>query len=183
MKPGLTAAILMGGQSRRMGQPKHAVVLPDGRTMLDTVAEVAATVADEVVLLGPCVDGYRSITDYRPGEGPVAGIESLLRSNCSTRCLILACDMPRLTPDGLAPILRPQSAPIVVFSTGGSDAISPLPMVIRRDTCEAVTDYLDAGGRSIHGLLKEIPHSDIPLDPLRADEMQSVNTPGDLNRL
>ncbi|MDP6600780.1 MAG: molybdenum cofactor guanylyltransferase [Phycisphaerales bacterium] len=183
MNTGLTAAVLMGGQSRRMGHPKHAVALRNGRTMLDTVAEVAAKVADDVVLLGPPVDGYRSIADHRPGEGPVAGIESLLRSHCSTRCLILACDMPRLTPEGLAPILIPHITPVVVFSTPGSDTISPLPMVIRRDAAEAVTEYLDAGGRSIRGLLEQVPHSAIPLDPERADQIQSVNTPGDLSSL
>ena len=39
-----TVAILIGGQSKRMGSPKHLVELPNGKTMLDMMLEFASTV-------------------------------------------------------------------------------------------------------------------------------------------
>src|SRR5256885_9103738 len=50
-RPGLSAAILTGGQSRRMGRDKALLVL-DGRTLLERTLATLAEVADEVIIVG-----------------------------------------------------------------------------------------------------------------------------------
>ena len=47
-----TIAILIGGQSSRMGMPKHEVVLPNGQTMLDMMISFAEKSASRVVVVG-----------------------------------------------------------------------------------------------------------------------------------
>lgn len=70
-----TGAILMGGRSTRMGTPKHAIMLPDGRAMIEHVADVLRPVCPRQVVLGPQspLPGVHAIPDLRQGFGPLAG--------------------------------------------------------------------------------------------------------------
>ena len=76
-----TVAILLGGQSTRMGEPKHLAKLPKGNTMLSIMAAFAKQISPQVVIVGGEVQGFNSIQDLRLNAGPVAGIEALLHSN------------------------------------------------------------------------------------------------------
>jgi molybdenum cofactor guanylyltransferase len=79
--PSITAYILAGGRSSRMGRDK-AMLLLAGRTLLARAVATARTVATEVVLLGdrPDLQGAdRAIPDLHPGCGPVGGMETALR--------------------------------------------------------------------------------------------------------
>ena len=77
-----TVAILIGGQSKRMGSPKHLVELPNGKTMLEQMLDFALRTADNVVISGGDVDGYISIHDNREKQGPVSGIEASSTHPC-----------------------------------------------------------------------------------------------------
>jgi hypothetical protein len=46
------AGVLAGGHSRRMGQPKALLALPDGRHLIEHVIGVASEVTRDVVILG-----------------------------------------------------------------------------------------------------------------------------------
>lgn len=98
-----TGAILIGGRSTRMGTPKHAIALPDGRAMIEHVADVLRQVCPRLVVLGPDspLPGVPAIPDLRPGLGPLAGIEALLASGLDDTYLVVPCDMPRLTAEVL----------------------------------------------------------------------------------
>jgi molybdopterin-guanine dinucleotide biosynthesis protein A len=99
---GLTAAILVGGQSRRMGTNKALLTIAtDGTTVVESVARKLSQVADEVVLVGMDHTGYAFldlpwITDLVPGAGPLGGIYSALMETGCPNVLVTACDMPFL---------------------------------------------------------------------------------------
>jgi molybdopterin-guanine dinucleotide biosynthesis protein A len=65
-----TVAILIGGQSERMGRPKHLVTLPNGKTMLEMMLEFASSVGNKTIILGGEVDGEHCIQDLRKQQGP-----------------------------------------------------------------------------------------------------------------
>ncbi len=99
----LSAAILAGGQSRRMGTDKALLRLtPDGPTLIELVLAVARTVADDVFLVANddrlAWLGLRTVPDAFPGAGSLGGIYSAVAGAREEHCLVVACDMPFLDP-------------------------------------------------------------------------------------
>ena len=103
MKP--AAFVLAGGRSSRMGRDK-ALLLFDGRPLVQHVANQAGVVSHPVTLVGSASRyanlGYPVIEDIFPGNGPLGGIHAALAHTVSDWNLILACDMPQATPDFLS---------------------------------------------------------------------------------
>jgi molybdopterin-guanine dinucleotide biosynthesis protein A len=174
-----TVAILIGGESRRMGTPKHDIELPSGQTMLDCTVAFALTLSNSMVIVGGKVDGYRCIQDRRESHGPVAGIEVLLESGIDDRYLVIGCDMPRLSLEVIEPLFQQEEAAIYTHDK----TVIGLPFVILSSALNPCTEYLNSGKRSIKGFIATIPHIEIPVNDETAALLQSVNTPDDLNKL
>ena len=174
-----TVAILIGGESRRMGTPKHDIELPSGQTMLDCTVAFARTLSNSMVIVGGEVGGYRCIQDRRESHGPVAGIEALLESGIDDRYLVVGCDMPRLSLEVIEPLFQQDEAAIYTHH----ETVIGLPLVLHSSALNACTEYLDSGKRSIKGFVKTIPHTEISVCDETAALLQSVNTPDDLNKL
>ena len=105
-KTNIAACVLVGGQSKRMGRPKHSVVIPgDGRTFLDRICDEIDHVYPSVIS-GRYIslranqiierDGYKCVCDRYEAIGPLGGIASVLadaKRDGFDAILILACDM------------------------------------------------------------------------------------------
>ena len=102
---GLTAAILVGGQSRRMGEDKALLTIePGGVTVVESVVRALGAVTSEIVLVGSNTSAYAfldlpRIADAVPGAGPLGGIQAALTGTGSSHILVMACDMPFLSAD------------------------------------------------------------------------------------
>jgi molybdopterin-guanine dinucleotide biosynthesis protein A len=184
----LVGAILVGGASRRMGQPKHALRLADGRTLLEHVAAALAPVCDELVLLGgavqpPPAGPWRRVADLRPGEGPLAGIEALLAAGLAERHLVCPCDVPRVTSALLAALAAPSARPATVLQVEGEAAPRPLPACFTSAALAAVSAALDAGARSVRGVIAALDAEVVAAPVEWAALLQNVNEPGDVARL
>src|ERR1700739_221968 len=96
----LTAFILAGGRSTRMGTHK-AFVLLDGRMLLARALDLARSLTSDVRIVGDPSKfaSFASVVeDQFPGCGPLAGLHAALHSSQTDLNLILAVDMPFLTP-------------------------------------------------------------------------------------
>jgi molybdopterin-guanine dinucleotide biosynthesis protein A len=173
-----TIAILIGGQSKRMGSPKHLVRLRGGNTMLEAMLQFASTLSKRIVILGGEITGQHCIPDLRQKQGPLAGIEALLHSGEDTKYVVVGCDMPSITLDAVAPLL--QCSTSALFSS--NNRLLGLPLLVYGNVNTACSAYLDEGGRSIHGFVSTIENTVIPLHKKDAEIFQSVNSPDDLNK-
>lgn len=98
------AAILCGGQSRRMGCDKSiALVNPQGSPLLAAQARELATRFGEVALVTndlaklariPELSAFKQLPDLHPGAGPAGAIHTALRAMDGQALFIMACDMP-----------------------------------------------------------------------------------------
>ncbi|MCX6023428.1 MAG: molybdenum cofactor guanylyltransferase [Chloroflexi bacterium] len=99
----LTGAVLAGGMSRRLGRDKALLEL-GGLTLLERAIATLGSLADEVIVIGPegrasFAAGARVVPDAYPTAGPLGGIATALEAATTDRVLIVACDMPFLSPD------------------------------------------------------------------------------------
>ena len=102
MKTPLCAAVLVGGQSRRMGAPKYDI--PWGqRDLLHQAIQAAQAVVDEVVLVGrPLADrGLPCLEDVPEVDGPLSGLLALSRGRPEAQWIVLSCDMPWISEEAV----------------------------------------------------------------------------------
>ena len=173
-----TVGILIGGQSKRMGSPKHLVELPNGKTMLEMMLQFAASVGKQTVILGGEVGGQQCIPDLRIQQGHVAGIEALLHSNIDTNYLVVGCDMPLLQPSDIAKLLSHNNN--AAFSYKNKTV--GLPVCLHSDALSTCTAYLDSGGRSIRGFISELPCSTVEITSSQKLILTSLNSQDEINR-
>ena len=101
--PVLTAAVLAGGQSRRMGTDKALLPLvPGGPPLLRLVLDRVAAVTDDVLVVASGRPGYDAfgvpvVPDRFPDGGTLGGIATAIGAADGANVLVVACDMPFLS--------------------------------------------------------------------------------------
>jgi len=175
----ITAAILVGGSSRRMGRPKHDLVLDDGRTMIDFVLEACRCVTDRIVVSGPgdILPDLPHIADRRDGAGPLAGLEAILASGLDERYLLVPCDMPGLRGDDLSRLTE-CDGDIVVFESESDGMPRSLPAVFHTRVATDLTERIESEDRSLHGFIDRHGPETVPAPP--GDRLFNINDIDDL---
>lgn len=101
--PTLGGAVLAGGRSRRMGTDKALISL-DGVTLVERAVDALRSAgADPVVVIGgdrPAIEalGLDAVDDVWPGEGPLGGIITALRTVTTDSVAVLSCDLTAASP-------------------------------------------------------------------------------------
>jgi molybdopterin-guanine dinucleotide biosynthesis protein A len=115
----VSAAIMAGGKSRRMGQDKAWIEL-DGEPLIQRVATVLAAVADEVLIVANepryATLGLPVVPDRYPAGGALGGIATGVGAARHDTVLVAACDMPFLDAEVWRLLLRER---------GDADAVVP----------------------------------------------------------
>jgi molybdopterin-guanine dinucleotide biosynthesis protein A len=148
----LGGVILAGGQSRRMGRPKALLRLtPDGPTFIELARDALATVCAEVIVVinAPVTYaflGCRMTADQFPGLGGLAGIQAGLVASAHEHNLIVACDMPFLSPALLAAMAAEPRDYDVLIPRRADGELETMHAIYSRACLEPITEQLAAGG-------------------------------------
>ncbi len=104
----LSAIILAGGHSRRMGQDKALLTMPDGQPLLQRTARIAQQLTPDTVVVTPWPERYQPVlpptvrlVKEQTAAGPLSGFAQGWSQIHSDWCLLLACDLPYLDPTAL----------------------------------------------------------------------------------
>lgn len=175
----MLGAILSGGASARMGTPKHALVLPDGRTMIEHVHAALATVCTKIVTLSEheILRGVVQVPDRTNHLGPLGGLEALLASGLSSDYILVPCDMPRLTGDILRALLVATARPITALRVKTESAPRPLPLRLSDSLLPLIRARIDAGNLSVQGLLEAAEVEIVIAPPEWECALENINTP------
>jgi molybdopterin-guanine dinucleotide biosynthesis protein A len=98
--PRVSAVVLAGGQSRRMGRDK-AFLDFDGAMLIERVIERVQSVCAETIIVANDLETYARfglpvVRDVYPGKGSLGGIFSGLQAVSADYALVVACDLPFL---------------------------------------------------------------------------------------
>src|ERR1035441_2675073 len=179
--------VLAGGASSRMGRNK-ALLMLDGRALIDIVASAVREAAGNVTIIGPPeVYGHLGIPvipDRIADLGPLAGIETALSRTAAGWNLMVACDMPSVTPFTLRRILEeaaayPDAGCILPKSAEGF--VEPLCAAYHKRILSAITQALAAGTRKVTDALPKASTHYLRMtdDPA----FQNINTPDEWRRV
>lgn len=181
---GVSAVILAGGQSRRMGRDKASLIY-DGVPLIQRVFNVVSTVADEVVVVGgpaPDLKGtFRHIADPVEHAGPLAGLFTGLTHITSEVAIVVACDMPTIDPGVLKLLIDSLTPDADAVVPRDPDGHLQVIHAVYRKRCESTArELLNAGESSLKSLVRSL--NVIEITDLEAGRRSwfNVNTPDDL---
>ena len=151
--------ILVGGESSRMGSDKSRLPL-EGRSSVEMVADALQPVAARVRLVGSKSveeSSFERVPDLRLGWGPLAGIEAALHAATSDWSLIVACDLPFVTPELFERLLSHAGMADAVVPIQSDSHPQPLCALYRRAPClTAAQAAIDAGKHAPRALLDTV---------------------------
>ena len=187
----VSAFVLAGGKSTRMGRDK-ALLLLDGRTLVERAVELAQAVSRQVWIVGDARK-YSSfapvIEDVYARQGPLGGIHAGIASNGREWNLILAVDSPFLDAGFLNWMVeeaRNAAAVVTVPRAGGR--LQPLSAVYHQSFASDAKAALEAGKNKIDLLFREVKTRVIEEDEIvqrgySIEMFRNVNTPEEWQRV
>ena len=187
--PCLSAFILAGGKSTRMGTDKAFVVLR-GRKLVERALALGRSVTSTVSIVGDpakfaCFAPV--IEDIFPGCGPLGGIHAALGASQTDLNLILAVDVPFVSAALLHYLVgRAVESPAALVTVPRmGQAWQPLCAIYRRKFRDLAEQSVRAGRYRIDALFDQKRTQVITGEELLAagfseDAFTNVNTPGDL---
>ncbi len=167
-------AVLAGGQSRRMGRDKALLQLGN-QTLIERVLAAAHPLGYPLVIIGNPVTyahlGLPVHPDLRPGLGPLGGLYTAL-STTAAPVLLLACDLPFLTPEFLRHLVNQRGShqAVVPHATTG---LQPLCALYEPSCLAAVEAAIQAGQFGMRDLL-----SNLSLDLVREKDWRPYDERG-----
>lgn len=158
-----------------------ALLRLDGKTLLERAARSLAPHCEQVVISGRVVEGFASLPDIHPGDGPMGGLATIAdyvdRQVPAVACVLLApCDMPLVPAEAYRLLLdaleRDRNALVAVASSDTRDF--PLTAVYRREGLRRMAAAYAAGDRRVFGALQQLPWCRVTLPEAW---LTNINTP------
>ncbi len=186
----VSGVILAGGLARRMHQQDKGLILFNNKAMITYALQAMAPVVDELL-----INANRHIEQYQQFDypvicdatddfaGPLAGIYAALNVCEHDVLLVIPCDSPFMTADGLQTLLdahkRSQTDIAVAFD---GERIHPVFMAIRSSLKSSLQRYLAQGERKIDRWFKR--HTWVTVDfSANPEFFSNINTPEQLTDL
>ena len=154
----VTAVILCGGRSSRMGQDKGSLPFGD-ETMLARIVRIARATADSVIVVArrnqPVPADVTLVYDAVEDLGPLAGISAGLSASNTDLNIVIACDMPLINPHVLRRLasLIDENDACVAVADGHPSALCG---IYRSRIAPVAQALLDSGERRVMRLLDQV---------------------------
>lgn len=186
----IAAAILTGGQARRLGGVNKAALDVGDRRIADRQFEVLCDVASTVFVVGanpgPWREyGVRIVPDDIPGAGALGGIYTAILASPCDRTLVVGCDMPFLSAALLRHLAGIADAELVIPRS--RRGYEPLCAVYARACASGIRARIENGALEASALPTDVRVAEIGPDVLAAYDPDgmlfvNVNTPHDYER-
>jgi molybdopterin-guanine dinucleotide biosynthesis protein A len=187
---GISAVVLAGGESHRLGVDKALLEL-GGQSLLARTVHRLATISDDTIVVTNHFERYehlalkvRFVLDEQPGEGALMGLYSGLREARYGSALAVACDMPFLNLSLLRYMVARRVGYDVVVPRLEDDMLEPLHAIYSKRCLPLMAESLADGRRRIMAFFDKVSvyYVERPtiaqFDPLHRTFV-NVNTPAD----
>ena len=192
----ITAAVLAGGESQRMGADK-ALIEVNGRTLVERAVDSVRHLCEETIVVtgdpetlaeARLPSDVRIVSDEVPGLGPLGGLVTALASAGRRWVLALAVDMPFVDPAVLRLLWDSRDHAEAVVPLTGRGAEPMLALYAKEPCLRAARSALEAGERRPLALLDTVDTVEVGEGALREADpelrsLENVNTPADLERI
>ena len=178
MSEGATLIILAGGESKRMGRPKHLLPKPRGGTVLEHLIARLSPMFTETLVVGRNLmspsGNVRVVEDLYLARSPLIGIYSGLLAAKTDLSFVVACDMPFVRSSLVEHILsRSSGADVCVPIVNGY--YEPLCAAYRRTAIPAIAEAIGRGTLKVTAPYDDLNPRTISEDELRRFDRDLVS--------
>ena len=178
--------ILAGGAASRLGGVNKALQHYRGKPLITYPLSVLAQTCSEIIISANkdleqlSAFGCPTVTDQTKGfQGPLEGIKASTPSSAAKYFLILACDMPHIEPEQIAPLQRVltsnQSLDAALYCT--HESWQPGLMAITAGAAQSLHIDWPLENRSLKAWLGHLNTEVIP--EARSELFANLNRPAD----
>ncbi len=182
----ISAIILAGGKSRRMGQDKKLLQITDSGEMLwERTVSLVEPLANEILIIArPDEIRYTKhtvIQDIIPGLGPLGGIYTGLKNISTPLALVLPIDMPLLDRQTLKKLLNSATASDKIIIAKHGQYIEPLVGLYPGAALPHIESMIRRKTYKLRLLFDLYPTRFVDFPD--HTPFLNINTPGDLEKL
>jgi molybdopterin-guanine dinucleotide biosynthesis protein A len=177
----VSALILAGGKATRFGGiAKHELVIA-GRSIFEHQTSLLASRVVEILVSAPNdIAGFRTVRDTIAGVGPLAGIAAGLAVATQPWLLVLAGDMPFITPAIIDSLIAARAPELDAVGLQINGLPEPLCCLLHTRTRAVVERRLATGQFKASGLLTDEGLSVRWLTDADPEALRNLNSPGDI---
>ncbi|MEI8108524.1 MAG: molybdenum cofactor guanylyltransferase [Verrucomicrobiota bacterium] len=186
----LTAVLLAGGSSSRMGSNKASLLIQNQPLFSKQLATLQSLNPTQILISGPpdgpyAHAGFPIVPDILPHHGPLSGLQATLRLASTPLLLLLAVDLPAITPEFLSLLIHKSASSSIGCVPKIGQFFEPLAAIYPQSCLPMVEACLHSDDHSMQhfiqlastaGLLEIFPIPP-PLHPL----FHNLNHPHDLS--
>jgi molybdopterin-guanine dinucleotide biosynthesis protein A len=189
-----TAAILAGGQARRLGGRDKSALRVGAASILEHQLSVIRDLTPHVLIVGreeppPDYPSVRAVPDLLPGTGALGGLYTALLEAGTDQVVVLACDMPFLTREFVALLasIGETHVDADVVLPCDEHGRHPLCASYRARVASRLKRHIDAGELRVRDAVDGLHVREVGPDQLAAYNQEgrlllNVNTPDDYAR-
>ena len=185
-KKDITAIVLAGGKSSRMGTDKGFIDL-NGRSFMARIVETVEPFVNKIIIVSsdPNYDVFnkKRVVDIIPDSGPLAGIFSGLFYSESEVNLVLSCDVPLINDVVLNVLIEGYDTESDVTQLQSNERTMPLIALYKKQCMHPCLEALKKGERRLTKVVEQLKTKTIALESSLTPLVRNINTVDELKEI
>jgi molybdopterin-guanine dinucleotide biosynthesis protein A len=187
MENKITAILLAGGKSQRMGSDKGVLKLK-GKTFIKHICDaLQPIVGSNIVIVSTNKEydalGYTRVEDIIENKGPVGGLYTALATSKTKVNLVLSVDVPLVSTELLEWVLKNHDETFMVTQTKSGDKTNPLIGVYDRSMRIVFGEHMAGNQLKLRKVIEDVKHQTLEIPKKWNDQILNINTPEDYQNL
>jgi len=182
----ITALILAGGKSERMGTDK-AFINFNGQSFIESSIQAVKPFCNRIIILGdPTIFshlGFEVISDFIEKSGPLAGLYTGLSASITEVNVTLSCDIPLIHSGLVEKLLMEYDSRLDALVCESEERLHPLVGIYHKRTAPIAKQQLEDHQRSMMKFLSRLEYKSLELQAEEASILKNINTPKELKEL
>ncbi|MFT4106952.1 MAG: molybdenum cofactor guanylyltransferase [Lacrimispora sp.] len=185
----VTAAILCGGKSKRMGFDKAFLMEEEHYLLLETARNLKS-LFEHVVLVSDTkskfagVKGFEEFGILEDGyiqKGPIGGVSTALEQIQTDYAFVMACDMPLMNLDLIDRMYRKLGQKQVLLCSHG-EKLEPLFAFYHRSCIPVFKEQIEKGELKLRSAFSRLQVGTYCLSEAEISAITNLNTPEDVEK-
>ncbi|MGQ7946664.1 molybdenum cofactor guanylyltransferase [Flavobacterium sp. WC2509] len=180
MEKNITAIVLAGGKSERMGTDKGLLDL-NGKPFIKHICEALEPIVGSNILIVSGnkeydAFGFTRVEDIIENKGPVGGLYAALNSSKTKVNLVLSVDVPLVSTELLEWLVASHEETLMVTQTTIEGKTSPLIAIYDRSMRVVFGEHIAGKQLKLRTVIEDVKHQTIVVPEKWSDQIQNINT-------
>jgi molybdopterin-guanine dinucleotide biosynthesis protein A len=182
----ITAIILAGGKSTRMGSDKGLMTL-NNITFIQHIIDAIKTLVDEILIISDNenhdVFKLKRYNDIISNIGPLGGIYTGLHYSKTEVNLVISCDVPMIDSELISELIKNYSNKYDVIQTKSNEKTMPLVAIYHKTCVSEAEQWIKEGKLRVREFVASRKLKTINLDKRFETQLFNINTPEQLKKV